>query len=174
MPVQISASLISPDCPPYPVAMSDLSIMERVTKEMKDAMKARDKVRLRTLRSLRSALMNKTIDKRQGDDAELDESEQLAVVRKQVKQRKDSIEQFEEAGRDDLVEKEQEELDVLKEFMPEPMSEEKLEAAIDAIIEDVGATDMSDMGAVMGRAMGELRGKVDGSRVQQIVKDKLG
>jgi len=91
-----------------------------------------------------------------------------------VKQRKDSIEQFEEAGRDDLVEKEQEELDVLKEFMPEPMSEEKLEAAIDAIIEDVGATDMSDMGAVMGRAMGELRGKVDGSRVQQIVKDKLG
>jgi hypothetical protein len=154
--------------------MSDLSIMERVTKEMKDAMKARDKVRLRTLRSLRSALMNKTIDKRQGDDAELDESEQLAVVRKQVKQRKDSIEQFEEAGRDDLVEKEQEELDVLKEFMPEPMSEEKLEAAIDAIIEDVGATDMSDMGAVMGRAMGELRGKVDGSRVQQIVKEKLG
>jgi len=154
--------------------MSDLSIMERVTQEMKDAMKARDKVRLRTLRSLRSALMNKTIDKRQGDDAELDESEQLAVVRKQVKQRKDSIEQFEEAGRDDLVEKEQEELDVLKEFMPEPMSEEKLEAAIDAIIEDVGATDMSDMGAVMGRAMGELRGKVDGSRVQQIVKDKLG
>jgi hypothetical protein len=154
--------------------MSDLSIMERVTKEMKDAMKARDKVRLRTLRSLRSALMNKTIDKRQGDDAELDESEQLAVVRKQVKQRKDSIEQFEEAGRDDLVEKEQEELDVLKEFMPEPMSEEKLEAAIDAIIEDVEATDMSDMGAVMGRAMGELRGKVDGSRVQQIVKEKLG
>lgn len=174
MPVQISAPLISPDCPPYPVAMSDLSIMERVTKEMKDAMKARDKVRLRTLRSLRSALMNKTIDKRQGDDAELDESEQLAVVRKQVKQRKDSIEQFEEAGRDDLVEKEQEELDVLKEFMPEPMSEEKLEAAIDAIIEDVEATDMSDMGAVMGRAMGELRGKVDGSRVQQIVKEKLG
>jgi len=174
MPVQISAPLSSPDCPPYPVAMSDLSIMERVTQKMKDAMKARDKVRLRTLRSLRSALMNKTIDKRQGDDAELDESEQLAVVRKQVKQRKDSIEQFEEAGRDDLVEKEQEELDVLKEFMPEPMSEEKLEAAIDAIIEDVGATDMSDMGAVMGRAMGELRGKVDGSRVQQIVKDKLG
>ncbi|NBC85346.1 MAG: GatB/YqeY domain-containing protein [Bacteroidetes bacterium] len=154
--------------------MSDLSIMERVTQEMKDAMKARDKVRLRTLRSLRSALMNKTIDKRQGDDAELDDSEQLAVVRKQVKQRKDSIEQFEEAGRDDLVEKEQEELDILKEFMPEPMSDEKLEAAIDAIIDDVGATDMSDMGAVMGRAMGELRGKVDGSRVQQIVKDKLG
>ncbi|HHP7237512.1 GatB/YqeY domain-containing protein [Longibacter sp.] len=154
--------------------MSDLSIMERVTQEMKDAMKARDKVRLRTLRSLRSALMNKTIDKRQGDDAELDESEQLAVVRKEVKQRKDSIEQFEEAGRDDLVEKEQEELEVLKEFMPEPMSDEKLEATLDAIIEDVGATDMSDMGAVMGRAMGELRGKVDGSRVQQIVKEKLG
>jgi hypothetical protein len=148
--------------------------MDRVTSEMKDAMKARDKVRLRTLRGLRSALMNKTIDKRQGDDAELDDSEQLAVVRKEVKQRKDSIEQFEDAGRDDLVQKEKEELEILKEFMPEPMSDEKLEEIIDGIIDDVGASDMSDMGPVMGRAMGELRGKVDGSRVQQIVRERLG
>ncbi|PEN15154.1 glutamyl-tRNA amidotransferase [Longibacter salinarum] len=154
--------------------MAEQSIMDRVTQEITDAMKARDKVRLRTLRGLRSALMNKTIEKREGGDAQLDDTEQLAVVRKQVKQRKDSIEQFEEAGRDDLVAKEQEELEVLKEFMPEPMSDEKLEETIDAIIEDVGASDMSDMGAVMGRAMGQLRGKVDGSRVQRVVKEKLG
>jgi len=150
------------------------SIMERVTDEMKSAMKARDKVRLRTLRGLRSSLMNKTIDKRQGDDAELDDAEQLAVVRKEVKQRKDSIEQFKDAGRDDLVEKEEEELEVLKEFMPEPMSEENLRAILQEIIDDVGATDMSGMGSVMGRAMDRLRGKVDGSRVQQIVKEILG
>jgi uncharacterized protein len=150
------------------------SIMERVTDEMKSAMKARDKVRLRTLRGLRSSLMNKTIDKRQGDDAELDDAEQLAVVRKEVKQRKDSIEQFKDAGRDDLVEKEEEELEVLKEFMPEPMSEENLRAILQEIIDDVGATDMSGMGSVMGQAMDRLRGKVDGSRVQQIVKEILG
>lgn len=150
------------------------SIMERVTDEMKSAMKARDKVRLRTLRGLRSSLMNKTIDKRQGDDAELDDAEQLAVVRKEVKQRKDSIEQFKDAGRDDLVEKEEEELEVLNEFMPEPMSEENLRAILQEIIDDVGATDMSGMGSVMGRAMDRLRGKVDGSRVQQIVKEILG
>jgi len=152
--------------------MSD-SIMDRVTDEIKTAMKARDKVRLRTLRGLRSSLMNKTIDKRQGDDAELDDAEQLAVVRKEVKQRKDSIEQFADAGRDDLVQKEEEELEVLKEFMPEPMSEDKLRSTIHEIIDDVGATDMSGMGPVMGRAMGQLRGKVDGSRVQQIVREML-
>jgi len=152
--------------------MSD-SITDRVTDEIKAAMKARDKVRLRTLRGLRSSLMNKTIDKRQGDDAELDEAEQLAVVRKEVKQRKDSIEQFADAGRKDLVQKEEEELEVLKEFMPEPMSEDKLRATIQEIIDDVGATDMSGMGPVMGRAMGQLRGKVDGSRVQQIVREML-
>lgn len=152
--------------------MSD-SIMDRVTDEIKAAMKARDKVRLRTLRGLRSSLMNKTIDKRQGDDAELDDAEQLAVVRKEVKQRKDSIEQFADAGRDDLVQKEEEELEVLNEFMPEPMSEEKLRATIQQIIDDVGATDMSGMGPVMGRAMGQLRGKADGSRVQQIVRELL-
>lgn len=152
--------------------MSD-SIMDRVTDEIKTAMKARDKVRLRTLRGLRSSLMNKTIDKRQGDDAELDDAEQLAVVRKEVKQRKDSIEQFADAGRDDLVQKEEEELEVLKEFMPEPMSEDKLRSTIQEIIDDVGATDMSGMGPVMGRAMGQLRGKVDGSRVQQIVREML-
>jgi len=153
--------------------MADTSIMDRVTDEITAAMKARDKVRLRTLRGLRSSLMNKTIEKREGGEAELDDAEQLAVVRKEVKQRKDSIEQFSDAGRDDLVAKEEEELEVLKEFMPEPMTDEKLRSTLQDIIDDIGASDMSDMGPVMGRAMGELRGKVDGSRVQSVVKELL-
>ena len=152
-----------------------MSITDRITDEMKSAMKAKDKVRLRTLRSLRSALQKKVIDKRQseGSEAALDEQEELAIVRKEVKQRKDSIEQFEDAGREDLVEKEQEEVEVLKEFMPEPLSDEELRDRIEAIIDEVGASDMSDMGPVMGRAMGELRGKADGSRVQEIVREIL-
>jgi len=153
--------------------MADTSIMDRVTDEITAAMKARDKVRLRTLRGLRSSLMNKTIEKREGGEAELDDAEQLAVVRKEVKQRKDSIEQFSDAGRDDLVAKEEEELEVLKEFMPEPMTDEKLRSTLQDIIDDIGASDMSDMGPVMGRVMGELRGKVDGSRVQSVVKELL-
>lgn len=137
-------------------------------------MKAKDKVRLRALRSLRSALTNKEIEQREeGAETVLSEQDELAVVRKQVKQRRDSIEQYEDAGRDDLVQKEQEEIDVLEEYLPTQMSDEELSDRLDAIIEEVGATSMADMGAVMGRAMNELRGRVDGGRVQEMVQDRL-
>ena len=150
------------------------SILDRITNDLKAAMKARDKVRLRTLRSLRSALKNKEIEKRQdGEEATLSEQEQLAVVRKQAKQRNDSIEQYADAGRDDLVQKEQEELDVLEEYLPAAMSDDELRDVLQGIIDDVGASSMADMGPVMGRAMGELRGRVDGSRVQQMVRTLL-
>jgi hypothetical protein len=153
--------------------MSD-SLLEQITEDLKSAMRAKDKVRLRTLRSLRAAITNKEIDKRQeGEGGELDEQEQLALVRKQVKQRKDSIEQYEKAGRDDLVEKEQAEIDVLDDYLPQPLTDEELEEKISAIIDDVGAETMADMGPVMGRAMSELRGRADGSRVQQIVREML-
>jgi hypothetical protein len=153
--------------------MSD-SLLEQITEDLKSAMRAKDKVRLRTLRSLRAAITNKEIDKRQeGEGGELDDQEQLALVRKQVKQRKDSIEQYEKAGRDDLVEKEQAEIDVLEDYLPQPLTDEELEEKISAIIDDVGAETMADMGPVMGRAMSELRGRADGSRVQQIVREML-
>ena len=97
----------------------------------------------------------------------------LTVIRKEAKQRKESIEQFKEGGRDDLVAKEQEELNVLEEYLPDPLSDKELHAIIDKIIEDTGASSMADMGRVMGPAMSKLRGQVDGGRVQQIVKDKL-
>jgi hypothetical protein len=150
------------------------SIIDRLNEDLKEAMRNKDKVRLRTLRSLRSALKNKEIDQREaGADTVLSEQDQLSVLRKQVNQRKDSIEQYEEAGRDDLVQKEQEELDVLDEYMPAQLSDEELEETLRAIIDEVGAESMTDMGAVMGPAMGRLKGRVDGSRVQQMVQSLL-
>lgn len=153
--------------------MSD-SIIDRLNDDLKEAMRNRDKVRLRTLRSLRSALKNKEIDQREsGVETVLSEQDQLSVLRKQVNQRKDSIEQYEKAGRDDLVQQEQEELDVLNEYMPAQMSDEELEETLRDIIEEVGAESMADMGAVMGPAMGKLKGRVDGSRVQEMVQSLL-
>jgi uncharacterized protein YqeY len=153
--------------------MSD-SIIDRLNEDLKDAMRNKDKVRLRTLRSLRSALKNKEIDQREeGAETVLTEQDQLAVLRKQVNQRKDSIEQYEDAGREDLVEQEQAELDVLDEYMPAALSDEELEEILREIIEDVGAESMADMGTVMGRAMDRLKGRVDGGRVQETVQTIL-
>jgi len=155
--------------------MSSYSLADRITDDLKEAMRAKDKVRLRTLRSLRSALQNKEIGQRtEGTETALSEQEELAVLRKQVSQREDSIEQYDDAGREDLVEKEQAELEVLREYMPDKMSDEALRARLEEIIEEVGATSMADMGPVMGRAMDALRGRVDGSRVQETVQQLLG
>lgn len=153
--------------------MSD-SILNRVKQDLTDAMKAQDDVRRRALRSLRAALANKEIAKRRaGADSSLEDQEELAVVQKQVKQRRDSIEQYEEADRDDLAKKEREEIEVLEDYLPDRLSDEELAERLDALIDDVGATSMADMGPVMGRAMDELRGRVDGNRVREMVQDRL-
>lgn len=154
--------------------MSDHSILDRVKEDLTQAMKAQDDVRRRTLRSLRAALANKEIEQREeGTETTLSEEDALAVVRKQVNQRRDSIEQYEEAGREDLVEREREEVEVLEEYLPDRLSDEELGERLDAIIEDVGATSMADMGPVMGRAMDEMRGRVDGNRVREMVQNRL-
>lgn len=156
--------------------MSDADLaLDRLNDDLKQAMRDHDKVRLRTLRSLRAALKNEEIDQREGgSETVLDEQDQLAVLRKQINQRKESIEQYEEAGRDDLVQKEQDELDVLDEYMPDPLSDEELVEILQGIVDEVGAESMADMGPVMGRAMDRLRGRVDGNRVQETVKALLG
>jgi len=118
--------------------MSD-SILDRVKQDLTDAMKAQDDVRRRALRSLRAALANKEIAKRRaGADSSLEGQEELAVVQKQVKQRRDSIEQYEEADRDDLAQKEREEIEVLEDYLPDRLSDEELAERLDAIIDDVG------------------------------------
>jgi len=153
--------------------MSDLSLQDRIASDLKDAMRAQDDVRRRTLRSLRSVLMKEEIDQREGGEGELTEQQELSVLQKEAKQRRESLEQFEEAEREDLAQKEREELAVIKEYLPSKLSDEALHETVEAIIDEVGAESMADMGRVMGRAMGELRGRADGNRVRKAVESIL-
>lgn len=153
--------------------MSDASLKDRIASDLKDAMRAQDDVRRRTLRSIRSALMKEEISHREGGKGELNEQQELAVLQKEAKQRRESMAQFDEAGRDDLAQKERDELAVIEEYLPSKLSDEELRTKLKAIVEDVGAESMADMGQVMGRAMGELRGRADGNRVREVVESLL-
>lgn len=158
----------------HSIMSSDKRTFSELTEDLKQAMRDKDKVRLRTLRSLRAALKNQEIeDREEGQGVTLEEQTQLKVLRKQIKQREDAIEMYEDAERDDLVEKEKEELQILKEYMPEPVSDEELKRKIRSIIDEMEADSLEDMGPVMGQAMGTLQGRVDGNRVKEIVKSLL-
>lgn len=148
-------------------------LKDQIAEDLKDAMRAKDDVRRRTLRSLSAALTNAEIENRGDGDGELTEQQELAIVQKAAKQREESIEQYESAGRDELAEKEREELAVIKEYLPQPLTDDALRDIIQTIVDDVGATSMADMGQVMGQAMSKLRGRADGNRVRQIVEEIL-
>ncbi len=145
-----------------------MNLRDQLTSDMKDAMRAKDAVRLRTIRSLRAAIQSADIDARGGEG--LDEEAVLAV---EAKQRRDAITQYESADRDDLVATEQEELDVIETYLPKQMSDAELAQAVDQVVTQSGATGMADMGKVMGQAMGRFKGKAEGGRVQQAVKARL-
>ncbi len=153
-------------------------IRDQIADDLKEAMRARDAVRRRTLRSLSAALHEAEIGRRAsgpaapGEEA-LTEEQELVVVRKQAKQRRDAIEQYEAAGREDLAQKEREELEVIAHYLPQPLADDELRRRLEAIIDEVGASSMQDMGRVMGAAMSRLRGRADGSRVQQHVRALL-
>ncbi len=136
-------------------------------------MRARDEVRLRTIRSLRTALKEKEISERQGGAAELSEDQELAILQKQAKQRQDSIDQFVAAGREDLAAREREELEVIRAYLPAALSEDEIRKIVRGIIDRTGAQALSDIGKVMGPAMQELRGRADGREVQRIVRQLL-
>ena len=148
-------------------------LIEQLNQDLKEAMRARDKVRLRTIRLLRAALIEKEIAERRGGEAELSEEQAMAVLQKQAKQRRDSMEQFENAGREDLAVTEREELEVIKEYLPEQLSEDEIRKEVEAIVADVQASSVKDMGRVMGPAMQRLRGKADGKVVQSLVRELL-
>jgi uncharacterized protein YqeY len=137
--------------------------------EMILAAKAKDKIRLSALRLLKSGLHNREIDLKR----ELNEAEFLQLLSAMVKQRKDSIEQFEKGGRTDLVEKEEAELKVIQEFMPTPMSEAELDEMIAEAIRETGAASVRDMGKVMATLMPKVTGKADGKMVGEKVKARL-
>lgn len=146
-----------------------MNLKEKINSEMISAAKARDKIRLSTIRMIKAALHNKEIDLKR----ELNDEELLQVLSSIVKQRKDSIEQFGKAGRVDLVEKEEEELKVVQGFMPEQLSEEEIETEIEKAIEEVGAVSIKEMGKVMKVVMPKLTGRADGKIVSEKVKAKL-
>ena len=148
-------------------------LKERLQADLKDAMKARDEMKLRTVRSLRAAVMAREIELRSGGTGEIPESEALAVIQKQAKQRRDSIDQFDSAGRSDLSAVEKAELEVIESYLPEQLSEEAISKVVQQIATESGASSMRDMGKVMGPSMAKMKGLADGKLVQEIVKSVL-
>jgi uncharacterized protein len=137
-------------------------LKDRLEHDLKDAMRARDQIRLLTIRSLIAAILNR--EKEGG--ATLSEDDLTAVVQKQAKQRRDSIEQFEGAGREELAQRERDELAIIERYLPAQLSDDDIRRVIHEIIVRSGATSRKDLGRVMGEAMSELRGRADGNRVR--------
>lgn len=147
-----------------------MSLRERIDADIKTAMKSKEKVRLETVRSIKKVLLEKEVSAR---PATLTESQELEVLVQIAKQRRDSIEQYRKAGRDDLADQEAAELGIIEEYLPAQMSDEEVSAILDEIIVSVGATSAKEMGKVMGAAMQQLKGKADGKKIQDMVKAKL-
>jgi uncharacterized protein YqeY len=146
-----------------------MGLEERLIEEMKQAMKSNDKTRLSTIRMIRSTLKNKEIELRKP----LDDDAILRVIQGMVKKNEDSIEQFKAGGRMDLVEKETKEIEIMKSFLPQPLSREEVLKVIDQTIEETNASSLKDLGKVMKTVMPKLGGKVDGALVNQLVKERL-
>jgi len=144
-------------------------LKKRITDDMKSAMKAKDKQTLKAVRMILGAIKQKEVD----DRIELDDTQVLTVIQKMVKQRKDSISQFSDAGRTDLVEVEEAELVVINSYMPEQLGDKEIAAAVDQAITDSGADSMKDMGKLMGMLKVQLDGKADMGLVSRLIKDKL-
>ncbi|MEW7977411.1 MAG: GatB/YqeY domain-containing protein [Candidatus Sedimenticola endophacoides] len=145
-------------------------LKQRITDDMKSAMKAGDKPRLGAIRLLLAAIKQREVDER----IELNDEQVLAVLDKTVKQRRDSIAQYEKAARPDLAKQEQFEIDVLQEYLPEALGEEEIAAMIAEAITGSGAETMRDMGKVMGQLKPKLQGRADIGAVSALVKQQLG
>ena len=146
-----------------------MSLKAQITEDMKTAMRAKDSVRLGTIRLLQAAMKQKEVDER----IELDDAAIIAIVDKLLKQRKDSITAFESANRQDLADVEKAEMEVLKVYLPQRMTEAEITAAVQAIVADLGATGPGDMGKVMGAVKTQLAGKADMGLVSAAVKAAL-
>jgi uncharacterized protein YqeY len=148
-----------------------MSLKERIVSDMTAAMKAKDAARLSTLRMVKASIMNREIEK----GGELTDEELTKGLQSLVKQRRDSIEQYEKAGRQELADKEQAEIEVIEAYLPKAASREEVEQAVAEAITETGASSMRDMGAVMKAAQARLAGKnADGRTVSEVVKAKLG
>jgi uncharacterized protein YqeY len=147
-----------------------MSLKDRITQDVKDAMRARDKPRLATLRLITAAIKQREVDER----IDLDDTQVTVVLDKMVKQRRESIVQFEKAGRDDLIAIETSELEIITPYLPEQLGEDEINALIDSALEQTGATSVKDMGKVMGLLKPEIQGKADMGAVGALIRAKLG
>ena len=146
-----------------------MTIKERITEDMKSAMRAHDTARLGTIRLLRAAVKQREID----EQIEATDAQVMEVIAKMVKQRRDSVKQYTDAGRADLAQKEQDEIDTLSVYMPAQMSDDDIKAIVAAAIEETGASGMAAMGKVMGIVKAKCAGKADMGRVSALVKAAL-
>lgn len=145
-------------------------LKERITSDLTAAMKAKDAARLSTLRMIKASVMNREIEK----GGELTDEEMTSALRSLVKQRRDSVEQYEKGGRQELADKERAEIEVIESYLPQAASREEIEQAVNLAISETGATSMRDMGAVMKSAQARLAGRnADGRTVSEIVKARL-
>jgi uncharacterized protein YqeY len=148
-----------------------MSLSKQIVADLTTAMKAQDANRTSTLRMVKAAMKNRQIEK----GSELDDDDMQKLLRSLVKQRRDSVEQYEKAGRQELVDKEKAEIDVIETYLPQAASKEEIEQAVAAAIAETGATSMKDMGGVMKTVQAALAGKnADGRLVSEVVKAKLG
>jgi uncharacterized protein YqeY len=146
-----------------------MGLEERLVEEMKHAMKSNDKLRLSTIRMIRSAVKNKEIEQR----SQLTDESIAKVIQGLVRKGEESVEQFRVGGRMDLVEKEEKEIEILKSFLPQPISREEILRTIDQSIEETQASSLKDLGKVMKSVIPKLGGKADGKLINQLVKERL-
>ncbi len=147
-----------------------MTLEERITADMKTAMKAKDKQSLRGIRAIKSAIL---LQKTDGSGAALDEAGEIALLQKLVKSRQDSLDIYVKQNREDLAATEREEIEVISQYLPEQLSDEDLAALVEGIIAKTGASSMKDMGKVMGMANKEAAGRADGKTIAAMVKAKL-
>jgi len=147
-----------------------VSLKNKINEDLNAALKAGAKEKMETLRSIRAEILK--IDK-SGMNREMTEEEEIQLLSRQAKMRKESIEMFETAGRQDLVDKEKSQLAIISEYLPEQMSAEEAEKIIIKILADTGISEKKDFGKAMGEAMKELKGKIDGKVIQDLLKSRL-
>jgi len=143
---------------------------EKILNDYKEAMKSKDSVKISTVSFLRSAMKNLAIEKKQD---KLEDSEIIQIIKKQVKQRQDSIEQFKKGGREDLAGKETKELDILKSYLPEELPTDEVKKIVEEAVTATGASGPKDMGKVMKEVMANVAGRADGKLISQLVKERL-
>ncbi|MBB6729715.1 GatB/YqeY domain-containing protein [Cohnella zeiphila] len=146
-----------------------MTLAERLNEDMKQAMKAQDKFRLSTIRMVRASVKNQEIDLRRP----LDDNEVLDILSREVKQRKDSLQEFQKAGRDDLAQDLIAEIDIIAQYLPQQLTEEEIKAIVKQTIQETGASSKADMGKLMGALMPKVKGRADGKLVNQYVQQLL-